>query len=244
MTRASPAKWATWPGAPRPTTCPRRRGSPAGQVLEVALEPLHRRVAGATVLSRSKSLAPPHRVDLQQPVGYRDLRRGHPGGDTREHLTKKRARWPRDLPRGCGPARATMFCKRMAAISGPGSGWSSCARRPGPSPSGCWTPSVRCWPGFGRPRGSRPASRTAGWPRRRGGVRPRRPAVLGALGQASGVAALSAAHETVTAHHGNNYLPLVERFCRSSRPALFGRWMCWCSGWPAPTRACWTRSGS
>jgi hypothetical protein len=46
--------------------------------------------------------------------------------------------------------------------------------------------------------------------------------VLGALGQAGGVAALSAAHETVTAHHGNNYLPLVERFCRSSRPALFG----------------------
>ena len=23
------------------------------------------------------------------------------------------------------------------------------------------------------------------------------------------------AHETVTAHHGNDYLPLVERFCRS-----------------------------
>ena len=46
--------------------------------------------------------------------------------------------------------------------------------------------------------------------------------VLGALGQAGGVAALSAAHETVTAHHGNNNLPLVERFCRSSRPALSG----------------------
>ena len=46
--------------------------------------------------------------------------------------------------------------------------------------------------------------------------------VLGAPGQARGVAALSAAHETVTAHHGNNYLPLAERFCRSSRPALFG----------------------
>ena len=47
--------------------------------------------------------------------------------------------------------------------------------------------------------------------------------VLGALGQASGVAALSAAStRLVTAHHGNNYLPLVERFCRSSRPALFG----------------------
>jgi len=46
--------------------------------------------------------------------------------------------------------------------------------------------------------------------------------VLGALGQAGGVAALSVAHETVTAHHGNNYLPLVERFCRSSRPAMFG----------------------
>ena len=30
------------------------------------------------------------------------------------------------------------------------------------------------------------------------------------------------AHETVTAHHGNDYLPLAERFCRASRPALFG----------------------
>ena len=46
--------------------------------------------------------------------------------------------------------------------------------------------------------------------------------VLGALGQVGGVAALSAAHETVTAHHGNNYLPLVERFCRSSRPVMSG----------------------
>ena len=58
---------------------------------------------------------------------------------------------------------ATMFCKRMRpSISGPGSGWSSCARRRGPSPSGCWMPSARCWPGCGRPWGSRPASRIAG----------------------------------------------------------------------------------
>ena len=33
---------------------------------------------------------------------------------------------------------------------------------------------------------------------------------------------LQVAHETVTAHHGNDYMPLAERFCRASRPALFG----------------------
>ncbi len=45
--------------------------------------------------------------------------------------------------------------------------------------------------------------------------------VLGALGSAGGMAELSAAHEAVSAHHGNNHLPLVERFYRSSRSALF-----------------------
>lgn len=45
--------------------------------------------------------------------------------------------------------------------------------------------------------------------------------VLGALEQAGGVGALSTAHEEVTAHHGNNYLPFVEKFYRGSRPALF-----------------------
>jgi hypothetical protein len=45
--------------------------------------------------------------------------------------------------------------------------------------------------------------------------------VLGALAEAGGVAALSAAHEAVSVHLGNNYLPLVERFYRSSRSGLF-----------------------
>ncbi|WUK72987.1 DUF4158 domain-containing protein [Kribbella sp. NBC_00359] len=45
--------------------------------------------------------------------------------------------------------------------------------------------------------------------------------VLAALEQAGGVGALSTAHEEVTAHHGNNYLPFVEKFYRGSRPALF-----------------------
>ncbi|WP_304412560.1 DUF4158 domain-containing protein [Micromonospora sp. CNB394] len=45
--------------------------------------------------------------------------------------------------------------------------------------------------------------------------------VLGVLAEAGGVAALSAAHEAVSAHLGNNYLPLVERFYRSSRSGLF-----------------------
>ena len=45
--------------------------------------------------------------------------------------------------------------------------------------------------------------------------------VQGVLAEAGGVAALSAAHEAVSAHLGNNYLPLVERFYRSSRSGLF-----------------------
>jgi len=45
--------------------------------------------------------------------------------------------------------------------------------------------------------------------------------LLATLAHAGGVEALSAAHETVSAHHGNNYLPLLERFYRSHRAALF-----------------------
>jgi hypothetical protein len=32
---------------------------------------------------------------------------------------------------------------------------------------------------------------------------------------------LSAAHEAVAAHHGNNYMPLLERYYKSHRPVLF-----------------------
>ncbi|MEU7634139.1 hypothetical protein AB0C34_29895 [Nocardia sp. NPDC049220] len=44
------------------------------------------------------------------------------------------------------------------------------------------------------------------------------PKVLEAGG---GIEALAAAHEEMSAHHGNNYLPLLERFYRSHRKALF-----------------------
>lgn len=45
--------------------------------------------------------------------------------------------------------------------------------------------------------------------------------VLGALAQAGGVTALTSAHEEVSAHHGNNYLPFVEKYYRGSQAALF-----------------------
>lgn len=45
--------------------------------------------------------------------------------------------------------------------------------------------------------------------------------LLATLDQAGGVEALSSAHERVSAWHGNNYLPLLERFYRSHRAALF-----------------------
>jgi Domain of unknown function (DUF4158) len=46
-------------------------------------------------------------------------------------------------------------------------------------------------------------------------------AVLQTLTDAGGLAALAASHEAVSAHHGNNYLPLLERFYNSHRSALF-----------------------
>lgn len=45
--------------------------------------------------------------------------------------------------------------------------------------------------------------------------------VLKTLAGAGGVTALSTAHETVSAHHGNNPVPLMERYYRSHRAALF-----------------------
>ncbi|MEV8636662.1 Tn3 family transposase [Streptosporangium sp. NPDC051023] len=45
--------------------------------------------------------------------------------------------------------------------------------------------------------------------------------VFKALEQAGGLEALAAAHEAVSAHHGNNYLPLLEAHYRSHRSALF-----------------------
>ncbi|MFG6200683.1 hypothetical protein [Nonomuraea sp. JJY05] len=45
--------------------------------------------------------------------------------------------------------------------------------------------------------------------------------VLKALAAGGGVAALSASHEAVAAHHGNNYLPLCEQYYKSHRPTLF-----------------------
>ncbi|MGH3407482.1 MAG: hypothetical protein ACRDRJ_34030 [Streptosporangiaceae bacterium] len=45
--------------------------------------------------------------------------------------------------------------------------------------------------------------------------------VLKTLERAGGVEALSAAHEAVSAHHGGNCLPLLDRHYRSHRSALF-----------------------
>lgn len=45
--------------------------------------------------------------------------------------------------------------------------------------------------------------------------------VLKTLDAAGGVEELTTTHEAVTAHHGNNYLPLLDRFYRSHRAALF-----------------------
>ncbi|MEU4409175.1 Tn3 family transposase [Streptosporangium sp. NPDC023963] len=45
--------------------------------------------------------------------------------------------------------------------------------------------------------------------------------VLKTLEQSGGVDALASAHEAVSAHHGNNYLPLLDQHYRSHRPALF-----------------------
>ena len=45
--------------------------------------------------------------------------------------------------------------------------------------------------------------------------------VLKTLARAGGLDALSSAHEAVAAHHGNNYLPLLERYYRVNRSALF-----------------------
>ncbi|MEU8151642.1 Tn3 family transposase [Nonomuraea sp. NPDC048901] len=45
--------------------------------------------------------------------------------------------------------------------------------------------------------------------------------VLKALDQAGGLEALKTAHEAVSAHHGNNYLPLLDQHYRSHRSALF-----------------------
>lgn len=45
--------------------------------------------------------------------------------------------------------------------------------------------------------------------------------VLKALAAGGGLESLSASHEAVVAHHGNNYLPLCEQYYRSHRPVLF-----------------------
>ncbi|GAA3649326.1 hypothetical protein GCM10022267_39780 [Lentzea roselyniae] len=45
--------------------------------------------------------------------------------------------------------------------------------------------------------------------------------MLKALEDGDGLEQLMAAHQAVAAHHGNNYLPLLEQFYRSHRPTLF-----------------------
>lgn len=45
--------------------------------------------------------------------------------------------------------------------------------------------------------------------------------MLATLDQAGGVGELSVSHEQVSAYHGENYLPFLERFYRRNRSALF-----------------------
>jgi hypothetical protein len=45
--------------------------------------------------------------------------------------------------------------------------------------------------------------------------------VLRALEEGGGLESLAAAHQAVAAHHGNNYLPLLEQYYKSHRPTLF-----------------------
>lgn len=45
--------------------------------------------------------------------------------------------------------------------------------------------------------------------------------MLGPLAAAGGVAKVSAEHAEISAHHGNNYMPLLARHFRSHRSALF-----------------------
>ena len=44
--------------------------------------------------------------------------------------------------------------------------------------------------------------------------------VLKILADPGGVTELSSTHEAVSAHHGNNHTPLMERYCRSHRSTL------------------------
>jgi hypothetical protein len=45
-------------------------------------------------------------------------------------------------------------------------------------------------------------------------------AVLATLNEAGGVGELSASHEQVSAYHGGNYLPFLEKFYRRNRSTL------------------------
>ena len=68
--------------------------------------------------------------------------------------------------------------------------------------------------------------------------------VLKTLADAGGIDALAGAAEAVSAYHGNNYLPLLERFYRSHRPVLFTLVDAIELEAPALTAACWTRWSS
>lgn len=65
--------------------------------------------------------------------------------------------------------------------------------------------------------------------------------VLKTLTDTGGVVALSTAHETVSAHHGNNPMPLMERYYCSHRAAHSRCLRCWSWRRPAPTAASPTR---
>ena len=116
----------------------------------------------------------------------------------------------------------TMFCKRMAA----------CTRRAG---SGWRRPTARLIGVLGEVLAAAREATTPGDPAAgeapgaegqpgpdAGGVEERAGRlVLKALEDAGGIDDLATAQEAVSTYHGNNYLPLLERFYRSHRPVLF-----------------------
>jgi Transposase. len=116
---------------------------------------------------------------------------------------------------------ATMFCKRMAVIHKKGK------ERLAELHEQHRAASERLLDVFGDVlAGAREATAPA-----EGGVAAPEPAsvvaeragrlLLKTLANAGGIERLSAAHEVVAAHHGNNYLPLLEKFYKSHRSALF-----------------------
>ena len=154
------------------------------------------------------------------------------------------------MSRGSAPGTRSPPCSASGwrpSTSGPGSGSSELREA---DPGRVRTAAGRLRRGAGRgPGGPGRLARRAGTRDgrcHRAGVRSGRAGWCWARwGDAGGVAALSAAHETVTAHHGNNYLPFVEQFYRSlALGAVRRARRAGAAAGQRRPRACWTRCGS